>query len=257
VGFIIAGIVEAFKWIADKAVTIAVTLYQVSILIGAAIARLGGFLAGIFKHTFDFFQGFWQSTLRPFVQWSWSQIQKLHAWLKTTLTPLLKFLESVRKDILDIWAKWFRPIFDTIDAIRSTLRLLADFHVPWAQKIDDALAALEARLLVPIRFALGKLNEVIAAIDRVIDFNGLYQRATLIESQWKYVGDLWSVLLKHQPAGLSADDIARRKQLKVAPLDAATLARDLAAFYTTGGGPLAPAIADVVKAAPVLPVQAQ
>lgn len=134
----------------------------------------------------------WSSTIKPFISWSWSQIQKLHTWLKSVFDPLLKFLGELRKDILDIWAKWFRPIFDTIDALRQTLRVLETFHVPFARKIDDALAALEQRLLVPIRFALTKINELTNWIDRIVDLNGLFQRLTLVASTWKYERDMWA-----------------------------------------------------------------
>jgi len=165
----------------------------VAVIVGQHIVRLGGIVAGVFKKTWDFFTTVWSSTLKPFISWSWQQMQRLHAWLKSTFDPLLKFLESVRRDILDFYAKWFRPIFDTIDALRSTLRLLELFHVPFARKIDDALAALEARLLRPIRFALEKVNEAINWIDRIVDFDGFFQRLTLVASAWKYERDMWSI----------------------------------------------------------------
>jgi hypothetical protein len=54
--------------------------------------------------------------------------------------------------------------------------------VPFAQAIERKLADLESRLLVPIRFALAKVNEAINWINRIVDLDGLFQRLTLIES---------------------------------------------------------------------------
>ena len=146
----------------------------------------------MFSRVWDVLTKFYDRVLRPFVTWSWSNILKLHAWLRDTFGPILKFLDELRRDVLQIYDKWLRPIFAAIDAVRATLRLLADFHVPFAQAIDDKLAALEERLLRPIRLALSKLNEVIYWIDRIVDLNGLFERLTLVASAWKYERDLWA-----------------------------------------------------------------
>ena len=211
-------------------------------IVGLAFARFGGAVASIFMKVWGALRTFYAAAVRPFVEWSWRNIQKLHAWLRDTFGPVLKFLNAVRDDILRIYERWLRPILDTIDAVRQTLRALELFHVPFAQKIDDALARLEERLLRPIRFALEKVNEAINWINRIVDLNGFFQRATLIESQWKYIGDTWAALLKHSPDGISREDNARRKERPVDELDPKALRDAVIEYYTTGGGPLAPAI---------------
>ena len=147
----------------------------------------------MFGKVWDVLQKFYGRVLRPFVEWSWRNIVKLHDWLKRTLSPLFTFLDALRRDVLKIYNRWLRPILDTIDTVRQVARLLAEFHVPFARKIDDALADLEARLMRPIRLALSKINELIYWMDRVVDFNGLFQRLTLIESAITYERDMWRV----------------------------------------------------------------
>lgn len=242
ISVIIGAIVEVGKWLADKAVTIAVVIYHATRIVGLALFRFGKAVAGVFGKAWDLLSAFYANVLKPFVQWSWKIIVKLHDWLKGVFAPLLKFLQAVRDDILKIYDKWLKPIFDTIDALRQTLRALELFHVPFAKKLDDALASLEARLLQPIRLALTTINELVNWINRIVDFNGLFQRLTLIESAWHYSGDVWNVLLKHRPDGVSLEENADLHRLPYPSTDPRRLATGLREFYRTDAGELAPAI---------------
>lgn len=190
---IIGAIVEVGKWLADKAVTIGLVIYHASRIVALALWRFGGAVARVFSKAWDLLSRFYTRVLRPLVEWSWRTVQKIHAWLKDTLGPVLKLLQTIRRDILQIYEKWLRPIFDTIAVLRSLTRLLALFHVPFAKKIDAALAELEARLLQPIRLALQKVNEAIYWVDRIVDFDGYFQRLTLIASALRYERDMWGV----------------------------------------------------------------
>lgn len=226
---------------ADKAVTIAVVIYHATRIVGLALVRFGGAVAGVFGKVWDIFAKFYASVLRPFVEWSWRNIVKLHAWLKSTLSPVFHVLDTIRRDILKIYNRWVRPILDTIDAARSVLRVLAEFHIPFAQAIDDKLAALEERLLQPLRIALAKLNEVVYWLDRIVDFNGLFQRLTFIATQITYVRDTFNVLFHSQNRPLTDDD--RRAALArdaVKPFNV-TL-EETRAYVTSGAGPHAPII---------------
>jgi hypothetical protein len=240
--FIIAAIVEVAKWIADEASTIAVVLWNVLKIVGSTLVNIGQAVGRVAVKLWGFFRSFYSAVLKPFVRWAWKEILRLHAWLAKELGPILKHLRALRTWILKAYDKWLRPIFATIDVTRAILRLLADFHVPFAQSIERKLADLESRLMVPIRFALAKINEAVNWINRIVDLDGLFQRLTLIESQWRYSGDLWNVLLGHPPTGVSASDNAQRRQQTVKPLDARTLADQVATYYATGAGELAPKV---------------
>lgn len=190
---IVSALVEVGKWLADKAVTIGLVIYHATRIVGIGLFRFGHAVAVVFGKVWGAFTKFYAAVLKPFVEWAWKSIVKFHAWLKDTFGPLLKFLEALRKDILDVYNKWLKPIFDTIDTTRSVLRLLADFHVPFAAKLDDALARLEARLMEPIQRALTEINKLIYWIDRIVDFNGLFQRLTFIATAIQYEHDMWRV----------------------------------------------------------------
>lgn len=169
-----------------------------------------------------------------------SAVKGLHEWLKTTLGPILRALLKMRKMLLDFYTHWFKPIFDTIDAIRGVLRALSLLHIKVAQQLDAQLGELEARLRKPILLALGKINEAINIIDNVVGLGGLFQRLALIESQWHYVGDMWSVLIKHSPDGVTFEQNDQLRKQTVTAVDATKLARDVNDYITTGAGELAP-----------------
>lgn len=199
-------------------------------------------MATVFKRTFDFFSKVWQTTIRPFIGWAWRQVQRLHTWLEKTLAPALNFLKSVRAWILDHYDHWLRPIFQAIDATHQTLELLEAFHVPFARKLDAWLTAFEDKVNEKIGYALTRVNEAINWIDRIVSIDGTFQRLTLIQSQWKYVGDTWAVLLKHQPAGVSSEENAALHRLEVPVETPRHLAGELEAYDAAGAGELAPII---------------
>jgi hypothetical protein len=168
-------------------------IYHATVIVGHALVRFGGAVATVFKRSWDFLQVTWSRVLRPLITWSWSQIQRLHNWLVKTLGPVLQFLERVRREFQRFYDHWFRPIFDTIDAARRVLRILATFHVAFARELERKLADLEDRLLRPITELYRRLNEAMNWIDRIVTFDGYFQRLTLIASTLRYERDMWKV----------------------------------------------------------------
>lgn len=226
--------------------TIALVIYHATRIVGLGILHFGRLVGGVFVKVWNHFEAFYGRVLKPFVSWAWTQITRIHNWAVKTFGPLIKNLELLRAWILRVYDRWFKPIFATIDALRATLRVLETFHVPFAAAIDRKLADLEARLLEPINEAMARINQVINWVDRIVTFDGLFQRLTLIESQWRYVGDTWAVLLKHQPAGVSAEQNAALHALKVRPVDPKRLTAALVVHYRAGAGELQPAIDELV-----------
>jgi hypothetical protein len=233
---LIALVVAAFQYIGNAAVTVAVTIAQASIMIGTAIAHFSILVAGVFSRVWGFLGDFWSKALRPFLAWSWDQVQKLHAWLARTLKPVLDIVDRIRKYVDQIYRTWLKPIVDTIEATRRVFQLLAQLHVPFAREIDAKLAALESRLVQPIREVYARLNEAMNWINRIVDFNGYFQRLTLIASLVRYQRDAlkvwWSSI--HRP--LSSGELAEyRKPITPKALDAAaTETRD---YVERGAGP--------------------
>jgi hypothetical protein len=190
---IVAGVVAVFAWIADKAVTVGVILWQVAVLIGQAVFRSLVEVGIVFTKVYGFLGRFWSGVLRPFIGWAWRQVNALHGWVKRTLQPTLDFLWKVRAKLLELYTKYLRPVLDTIDITRRLLQLLALLRFEWARELDRKLAELEDRLTRPLREAMEKLNQAVDWIDRIVTFDGLFQRLTLIASLLNYERDAWKV----------------------------------------------------------------
>jgi hypothetical protein len=205
------GVIEA---IADFAVTT-----------GTLMARVAGLL-----------KRFLSRVIVPMLQRLDQWALRLHRWLKDTFGPLLHFLLEVRRRIFEIYNKWLRPIFDTIDMVRRILGVLSLLHLDFARKLDEKLAALERRLLLPIQAVIRKINEAIDVLDRVIDLDGFYQRYTLIRSLLKYQRDalkVWWVSI-HRP--LTGEKLAEyRRPHEVRP--AADVANEVLRYINTGDAP--------------------
>lgn len=176
------------------------------------------------------------------MSWAWGELVKLHSWLKTVLGPVVNFLKAVRADILSIYTKWLRPIFTTIDAVRATLQLLADFHLKFAQQLDAALTALEQKLLAPIQFALQQINQLINWTTLVIDEFGLFQRATLLHSLYRDAANAWAIVLGGAMAGSTLGGRGAGGSSAIVGVTADNLASALQDYYTDDSGDLAPAI---------------
>lgn len=192
---------------------------------GGWLARLVGFL----RHA-------WSGVILALLKKLDHAILALADWLKRTLGPLLKFLRDVRKHIMDIYNKYFRPIFDTIEVFRKVLQLAGFLGIEAAKKLDQKLAELERRLRLPIDAIIRKVNEVIDVVDRVMTLDGFLQRYTLVRSLVLYQRDAlkvwWSSI--HRPM------TAQQRAAYAAPLQTrslATVGDEMRAYVVDHDGP--------------------
>lgn len=192
---------------------------------------------------------FWDAILIPFIKKTDGKIMSIYDWLKTTLGPVIEALKLLRKHIVDFYTKYFRPILDTIDAIRGVLRVLSFLHVKVAAKLDAQFAALEQRILKPFRLVLETINTLIDWTNRVMTADGFFQRYTMLRSQIRYARESWNVLLHPQLAGVDKFDAAAARARTVTPIDATTLVQGIGEYSNTGTGILQPATDLFVAAA--------
>lgn len=238
ISLVITGVIAAIGWIADKAVTVAITIAQAAAMIGIAIAQFAKLVAIWFVKGFDFLGRFWRQVLRPFVNWTWEQIDTLARWLQETLAPVIRFIEDVRKWIDDFYRTYIQPIYDAIEIVRRILGILEQFGIDLAARLDRALAELEDRLLQPIREIRGYLNEALNWINRIVTLDGLLQRVMLLRSLIRDAGLVFSAFHQTRHATVTDQD---RENIRTGG-GAATpevVARALRQYYATEDGPLA------------------
>jgi hypothetical protein len=187
--FIWSGI-QALAGILSSAaeVTIAYLASAVSYL-AAHVAMILHSTGAMFAKVWEGVKIVWSDVLRPALQWLDRQLQKFHAWLKSTLTPVFNWLTRVRDYLQDVYKRFVRPIIDTLDFLRALNRALLLFHVTLLQQLDAVLQKVEQRIEEPFLWVYQELTGLWSWIDRVIDIDGYYQRFTLARSMQRYAPD--------------------------------------------------------------------
>lgn len=187
---------------------------------------------------------FWDAGLLPLIRKIDGKINRLRQWLKDTIGPIVAVLLKLRKRILDFYGKWFKPIFDTIDAVRGILRVLGVLHVDFARKLDEKLARLESWVLKLFEKPLEKINELVNFSERVMDLDGFFQRYTLVRSQILHVRDTFNVLFHSQNKPLTDEERSAALSRDVVKPFEQTLA-DGRAYILHGTGPDAAVIEEM------------
>lgn len=215
-------------------------------LVVKGLALAGRVILRGFKEAWGFFRTVYDDVLKPAWRKFWTLVDYARTQLERIFKPVLKYLTAIRDQVLKFYAKWIRPVLDTIDVARKILAVFTALGFEWAKTLDRKLLALEQKILAPFRLVLAKVNEIINAVNRVMTADGLFQRLALIRSLERdvtYVTRLW---WNKQLKGMTAEELAQRAARKYARDDTAALGVELGKFYTSGDGDFAGIIGELV-----------
>lgn len=243
VGWIWTGIQVAGR------ITLQILAWSVKILwafatrIQGALVAVGRTLLDIGRKAWDFLRLTYERVLRPAWMKFWNWFDKLRRWLDRTVGPVLRFLDSVRTHILKFYDKWVRPILDTIGIARRVLGILSSLGLEWARALDRKLRWLEEKIDLPFRIALGKINEVIGVINRVVTADGLFQRLAYIRTLQRDIDYTLRIAFNRQSRDVTPDE--RDAFLRADPIKSRELLlRESRTYLTTGQGPHAASISE-------------
>jgi hypothetical protein len=227
-------------------------MYNALLFIWNTLVKTVGSIVNAFQKAQALFSRLWNDYIKLALSkiWDWIKllvthpiqaiqqllawIQKIRAWYNTHILPILK-----------------RQI-QMIQKIRQFLAILRIFHVKWAQKLDNYLQDLEARIGQSVAIVLGTLNSIITWIALITDPSMLIRRNTLgawllsqvgLLKRVSGYGDNRPLTLDEQnriskgkgmyytstvdahahallTTGLTADDLARQKAIRAALVDA-------------------------------------
>jgi hypothetical protein len=130
---------------------------------------LKNILVQVFHSLGKFLLHIWQNYIRKAITWLASHVQKLRAWLKRTITPIIKRLEAIKKWYDEHILKQQLRLWQMIQNIRRFLGILRLFHVKWAAQLDGALADIQNRIQESIAIVRGTLNQIINTLALVLD----------------------------------------------------------------------------------------
>jgi hypothetical protein len=133
------------------------------------IHALLNFLVNFFRTLGKFLLHIWQQYVKRAIQWLASHVQKLRAWLKRTIGPIIKRLEKIKKWYDTHILKQQLRMLQMLQTIRRFLGILRLFHVKWAAKLDGTLADLQNRIEQSISIVRGTLNQIINTLAIAFD----------------------------------------------------------------------------------------
>src|SRR5271157_3408371 len=125
------------------------------------LVSLWQLLVVIFRKLQKFLLHIWQNYVKAAITWLATHYQKLRAWLKRTITPILKRLQKIKQWYDQHILKQQLRLLQILQTMRRFLRILRLFHVKWAIALDNTLADLQNRIEESIRIVRGVLNEII------------------------------------------------------------------------------------------------
>ena len=151
------------------------------------------------------------------------------AWLRKRIVDPL---EAMRRQILQIYRRFFQPIIRFLDSLRVFVRFIALFNRKLAAKLDARLWSLEAKILSPITTALRRLNSISSHLGALVTALGYLDRVTLLESLRRDASLVWEVLTN--PRGRIFD-----KPDPVHLVDVHQVQADFRQFLDSDTGPVA------------------
>jgi hypothetical protein len=111
----------------------------------------------------------WQQYVKKAITWLASHVRKLRAWLKRTISPIIKRLEKIKKWYDTHILKQQLRLYQQIQTIRRFLAILRLLHVKWAAQLDGALVDVQNRIAQSIAIVRGTLNQIINTLALVLD----------------------------------------------------------------------------------------
>lgn len=185
------------------------------------------------------------NVLLPLFQWLSARIRWLRAWLKRIFGPLLKVLWRLRKELLEFYTKYIRPILDVIEVLRFITSTLGRLGVKWAAALDARLAQIESAITVNFQKILSTVNRVTSTLNSIVTLELLFQRVPFLASLRRDLPQWAEMFWRAQVRPLTA---AQRARLREAP-ETPTVqerAEETRVLLERGDGPAAARLEEMV-----------
>ena len=162
-------------------------IYQVLVAVVQFLEKAFGILLRAIKHILsDIIHGRFLHLYEDYL--------KLKARLKKWFEDHLGWLLRLRKAFDDWYRHTIIPILNMIQRLRAILAIFRIFHLKFAQKLDDLLGALEAKIIKNTLALRGKLNEIVSILELVLDPSLLIRQNVLLLSAQRAIRSLFNSL---------------------------------------------------------------
>ena len=198
--------------------------WQGLVYVARGVVALGGHLLRGLRALGNLnFSKIWEGIKR-----GWDRFRRALDWYQRVI---LEPFDKLRRQILDVYRRYFRPLILTLDQFRSIIRVVAIFDRRLAAALDSRLYGLERKIMWPITEALRRINAHSSYFRALLTASGYLDRILVLETLRRDALLVWEVL---------TNPLARI-YAKVNPPPRPTRAdikRDFLVFLETGGGPM-------------------
>jgi len=169
-------LVEVGKWV----------LAHVSVLINGLRKAVRSVWRGFKALGHLNFKDIWRS-----LKCAYERFQRAREWWKKHVQAPI---DQMRRNIMDIYNTFFKPIIRFLDSLRVFVRILSIFNRKLAAKLDSRLFALEAKIMWPITTALRRLNSISSHLRAIVTALGYLDRVLILETLRRDALLVWEVL---------------------------------------------------------------
>lgn len=223
---VIAAIVNALNFLWSALLAVIAWVWNI-------LVALANTLLAIFKSIAKFLTTVWNDYIKKGILWLADHIQKLRAWLKRTLDPVIKLFQKLKHWYdTHILAQQLR-LLAMIQKIRRVLAIFRLFHFKWASVLDNALADIQQRIQQSIAIVRGVLNQIINTLALVLDPVLFITRKTIGGTLLGNLGAVKRIVGFGDNRLLSADEAAQIKH-DSSTYDKSTVDTHVKALLTTG-----------------------
>lgn len=124
----------------------------------------------------------WEGVIKPILDHIKAITDRIAKIIDRVLKPYLVWMQKARALILGIYTKIVLPILNVIQGVRKAIALLRLAHVPFAKKLDERLARLEAKIMLPIQVLLRTVNDHSGIINEIISIRNVLQEPLFTRS---------------------------------------------------------------------------
>lgn len=175
----------------------------------------------------------------------WTYLKRIADRLTKVIDRVLKnwntAIDNIRRRVLAIYDKYFRPVLDVIQKIRRITAALRILGVKWAGRLDARLLKLEGKIISPILAVLKRLDEHSEFLNVLLTARGYLQTPVLLASVWRSITDvldMWWYAHTGDPAEARAEELRRKGR----PLTPAAARTGLVDYLEDRTGVLAPSM---------------
>jgi hypothetical protein len=167
-------------------------------------------LGNVFKGLF--------SILKKLVHLKWSDLwrglqdvlHRLKNWYGWYKTHVQQPIQQARANFKKLHDRFILPVIRMVDTIRRITSIVGLFNKRLAAKLNSVFFRIEAALLAPMRAFLNRVNSLGHVMQAFLTPLGYFDRATLLNSLWRDVGQLREILRNPTGAAIVAGPAAAR-----------------------------------------------